>query len=154
MPSGGEHSRTKERGRILPFLHGWRSFLGNRPPQRGREKSLSSYCCHHRHPRGATHTKGSSKVCQVGHGSTPILTCGSCRGDPPAICYTEDEEKSPSPHPDYFHQPTIQPPKGSITTKVSPASQSTGISKAAHTTSWLFQVAACLKTLELVEVDW
>ena len=34
-------------------------------------------------------------------------TCGSHRGDLPAIHYAEDEEKSPSTHPDYFHQPTI-----------------------------------------------
>ena len=83
--------------------------------------------------------KVAPKYARWDTGSTPILTCGSHRGDPQADCYAEDKEKSPSTHPNYFHMPTIQPPKGSIMTKVSPTSQSTGISKAAHTTSWLCQ---------------
>ena len=109
MPIGGEHGQTKERGRILPFLYKWGGFLGSRPPQRGREQTLRSYrhCCwypwHHCHCRDSAHMKGGSKLCQVGHSITPVLTCNSHRGSPPANCCTTSEEKSPSTHQDHSH---------------------------------------------------
>ena len=61
--------------------------------------------CHwqHQYPRNATHIRGSSKVCWMEHSDTPILTCGSCRGNTPANCYAKGKEKNTSTKQNYFH---------------------------------------------------
>ena len=145
MPSGGEHSRTKVRGRILPFLHGRRSFLGNRPPWRGRQ-------CH-RHPRDAAYTKGSSKVCQVGHSNTPVLTCGSHRGNPQLTTVPRPKRRALQ----LIQTTSISPPSKSLKVPLPPKSpppaRTLALVRLPTPPRGFTGVVTCLRTPELVEVD-
>ena len=85
MLFGREHGRTKEGGRVLPFLYGWGGSLGSRPPQGGREQTLSSYhCCrwypwHHCCCRDSAYMKGNSSLFgwdTVLHPSWPVIAAG------------------------------------------------------------------------------
>ena len=89
--------------------------------------------------------KGGSEVCQVGHSNTPILTCGSHGGTPQPTTEPRPKRRALQLTQMASISPTIQTPKGSISTKVSPTSRNTGIGKATHTASWLCWGSCLLK---------
>ena len=89
----------------------------------------------------------------MGHGSTPILTCSSHRGDPPANRYIKDEEKSPSTHWTTSISPPSNPSKVPSSPKSSLPARALALVRPPTPPHGFARVAACLKTLELVEVD-
>ena len=160
MPSGGEHSRTKERGRILPFLHGQRSFLGIDLPEEEGSNPLAPAAATTESP-SATNTpemlpipKAAPKYAgwdTVIHPSRPVV---AVEETPQPTAALRPKRRALQLTQTTSISPPSKPLKALLPRKAPPPARTLALVRLPTPPHGFARVVACLRTLELVEVDW
>ena len=88
---------------------------------------------------GASSGRESPKVFGIGESTTPILTSGGHRGDPPTNQDLKAESRIKSTLPDDTYKASGLPTEDPHSTSTLPASTGIGTHAAANPTMWLFQ---------------
>ena len=97
--------------------------------------------------------KGNFSLCQVGHSIIPTPTSDGHMGNVPTNHCTTTKAKDPLTHQDHPLQPTTKNSQGFISTKVPPLVKVLALVRPPMPPCGFAGVTACLRTLELVEVD-
>ena len=133
--------------------------MGSRPPQGGREQTYSPYhhCCrypwHHRCSRNFTYPKGNSRLHQVGYNIIPLPTSDSHREIPQPTTVPRARRRVLRTTRTILFSPPTETLKASFPPRSPLPARALALVRPPTPPCSFTGVAACLRTLELVEVD-